>query len=108
MIDEDGAENALSFGQDMLEGLFDVLFGVGEGNDADGGGLPDVVKIEFGDGDVEFVAEAGFEASEDLPLVLEGVGVGELQFEEEEAYGHGKTVYSRQLTVQSQAQLRHR
>jgi len=76
-----------------LQGFFDVLFGVGEGNDADGGGLPNVVKIEFGDGDIELAAQAGFEAAENLALVLEGVGVGELQVEEEEAYGHFSRKY---------------
>src|SRR5260221_550804 len=93
MVDQDGAELALSFAQDTLQGFFDVLLGVGEGDDADGGGLPDVVKIEFSDGDVELAAQAGFEAAEDLALVLEGVGVGELQVEEEEAYGHFSRKY---------------
>src|SRR5258708_27631258 len=87
MVDQDGAELALSFAEDTLQGFFDVLFGVGEGDDADGGGLPDVVKIQFSDGDIELTAETGFEAAEDLALVLEGMGVGELQVEEEEAYG---------------------
>jgi hypothetical protein len=89
VIDEDWAEDALGFGEDVLQGFLDMLLGVGESDDADGGGLPNVVKIEFGDGDVEFAAEAGFEAAEDLALVLEGVGVGKLQFEEEQAYWHG-------------------
>ena len=88
VVDEDGSEDALSFAQNALQGFLDVLFGVGEGHDADGGRLPDVVEVEFSDGDVEFAAEASFEAAQDLPLVLEGVGVGELQIEEEEAYGH--------------------
>ena len=89
MVDEDGAEDALGLGEDVLQRFFDVLFSVGEGDDADGGGLPDVVEVEFGDGDVEFAAQAGFEAAEDLTLVLEGVGVGDLQVEEEESYRHG-------------------
>ena len=82
VVDEDGAQLALGFAEDTLQGFFDVLLGVGEGDDADGGGMPNVVKIEFGDGDVEFAAEACFEAAEDLALVLEGVGVGELKVEE--------------------------
>src|SRR5258708_37282130 len=93
MVDQDGAELALRFAEDTLQGFFDVLLGVGERDDADGGGLPDVVKIEFSDGDVELATETGFEAAEDLALVLEGVGVGELQVEEEEAYGHFSREY---------------
>src|SRR6267154_1139530 len=88
VVDQDGTELALGFAEDTLQGFFDVLLGVGEGDDADGGRLPDIVKIEFSDGDVELAAETGFEAAENLALVLEGVGVGELQVEKEEAYGH--------------------
>jgi hypothetical protein len=92
VIDEDGAEDALGFGEDVLEGFFDVLLGVGEGDNADGGGLPNVVEIKFGNGDVEFAAETVLEAAEDLALVLEGMGVGELQFEEEETHGHEESL----------------
>ncbi len=88
MIYQDGAQQAFGFAQDVLQGLFDVLFGIGESDDADGGGLPDVLKIQFGDGDVEFAAEAVLEAAEDLALVLKGVGIREAEFESEEAYGH--------------------
>jgi len=88
VVNQDGAELALGFAEDTLQGFFDVLLGVGEGDDADGGGLPDVVKIEFSDGDIEFATEAGFEAAEDLALVLEGVRVRETEFENEQAYGH--------------------
>ena len=65
-----------------------MLLGIGERDDADGGGLPDVVEVEFSDGDVEFAAETVFEAAKDLALVLEGVRVRETEFENEQAYGH--------------------
>jgi hypothetical protein len=74
----------------VLQGFFHVLLGVGEGNDADDGGLPDVMEVHFGNGDIEFAAKAIFEAAKDLTLVLERVGVGEAEFESEEAYGHCK------------------
>jgi hypothetical protein len=80
----------LGFAQDVLQGFFHVLFGVREGNDAYGGGLPDVVEVHLGYGNIEFAAKAIFEAAKDLTLVLERVGVGEAEFESEEAYGHFK------------------
>ena len=88
VIDQDRAEEAFGFAQDVLQGFFHVLLGVRESDDADGGGLPDVVEVEFGDGDVEFAAETVFEAAKDLPLVLEGVCVWEAEFENKQAYGH--------------------
>ncbi len=63
-------QDAVRFGQDALQRFFHVLLGVGEGDYADGGGLPDVMKIQLGDGDVEFAAETVFQAAEDLALVF--------------------------------------
>jgi hypothetical protein len=70
VIDQDRAEDALSFGQDVLQRYFDVLFGVGHRDNADGGALPDVVKVEFGYGNVELAAQAILEAAQNLTLVL--------------------------------------
>jgi hypothetical protein len=36
MVDQDGAEEAFGFAQDVLQRFFDVLLGVGESNDAYG------------------------------------------------------------------------
>src|SRR5258707_5909524 len=88
VVDQDRAEDAFGFAQDVLQGFFHVLLGIGESDDADGRGLPNVVEVEFGDGDVEFAAETIFEAAEDLALVLEGVRVRETEVENEQAYGH--------------------
>ncbi len=102
MIYQDSAQDAVGFGQDVLQRFFYVLLGVGECDDADGGGLPDIVEIEFGDGDIEFAAEAVFEAAEDLALVLEGASVGDVEFESEEAYGHSKKYNAQRYKVQVQ------
>jgi len=56
VVDQDWAKDALRFAQDLLQGFFHVLLGVGKGDDANGGALPDVVKFELRDGDVEFSA----------------------------------------------------
>jgi hypothetical protein len=88
VIDQDRAEEAFGFAQDVLQGFFHVLLGVRESDDADGGGLPDVVEVELSYGNVEFAAETVFEAAKDLTLVLEGVRVWEAEFENKQAYGH--------------------
>ena len=81
MVDQNRAENALGFGQDMLQGFFDVLFGVGKRDYADSGTLPDVVKVQLGDRDIELVAQPVLQAAEDLTLVLEGAGVRDVQLQ---------------------------
>jgi hypothetical protein len=70
VIYQGAAQDAVRFGQNVLQRFFHVLLGVGEGDYADGGGLPDVMKIQLGDGDVEFAAETVFQAAEDLALVF--------------------------------------
>jgi hypothetical protein len=90
MIDQDRAQDALGFGQDVLQRFLNVLLGVGQRDYTDGGTLPDVVKIELGDGDVEFAAETILEAAEDLALVLEGASVRDVQFERQQADGHSE------------------
>src|ERR1700730_7874301 len=81
VIDQNAAQDAVGFFENVLQGLFYVLFGVRKGDDADGRALPDVVEVQFGDGDVEFAAQAVFQAAEDLALVLQGASVGNVQFE---------------------------
>jgi len=66
-----------------------MLLGVGERNDANGGRLPDIVKIQLGHGDVEFAAEAILEAAKDLALVLEGASVRDVEFQRQQTDRHG-------------------
>jgi hypothetical protein len=91
VVDQDGAEEAFSFAEDVLQRFFHVLLRIGESDDADGGGLPDVVEVHFSYGDVEFAAEAVLEAANDLALILERVGVWEPEFESKQANGHFST-----------------
>lgn len=77
--------------EDVAEGLFDEAGLVGEGDDADDGGLPIIVMLEFGDGYVEAMAETVFEAAENLALVFEGVSVWNANVEGEDTYWHGDT-----------------
>jgi hypothetical protein len=72
----------------MLQGFFHMLLGIGQSDNANGGGLPDVVKIQFGDGDIKFMTETILEAADHLALILEGMRVGKAEFESEQAYGH--------------------
>ncbi len=45
--------------------------------------VPDVARLEFGDGDVEGGAKAVFEPARDLALVIERVGGFDAEFEGE-------------------------
>src|ERR1051325_6302452 len=72
----------------MLQGFFHMLLGIGQSDNANGGGLPDRVKIQFGDGDIKFMTETILEAADHLALILEGMRVGKAEFESEQAYGH--------------------
>ena len=81
MVDQDWTKDALRFAQDLLQGFLHVLLGVGKRDDANGGALPDVVKIELRNGDVEFAAQAVLEAAENLALVLQRTGMRDVQFE---------------------------
>jgi hypothetical protein len=81
MIGEIAAELLFAIFENVAEGLFDEAGLIGEGDDADYGGLPIIVMFEFGHGDVEFVSEAVFEAAQDLALVFEGVGVWDADIE---------------------------
>ena len=71
MIGEIAAKLLFAIFEDVAERLFDEAGLIGEGDDADYGGLPIIVMFEFGDGYVEAMAEAIFEAAENLALVFE-------------------------------------
>ena len=62
-------------GFELLHEAGEVVAGVGDGGEAEGGGVPGEGFVEFGDGDVEAVLDFFLEAADDLAAVLEGVGV---------------------------------
>jgi hypothetical protein len=95
MVDQDRAENAMRFGEHVLQRFFDVLFGIGKSDNADRGALPDVVKIELSDGNVELAAKTILEAAENLALVLQGASIRDVQFERQQANGHSQSTCSR-------------
>lgn len=76
-IDNDAVSGAI----DLLEESGEVGRGAGDGGHPEGSAVPDGGFVEFGDGDVEGVAELVFEGADDLAAVLEGLGVIDLQFE---------------------------
>ena len=86
-IDEGAAEepSGLAFG--LFEYLGGALAGTGDGDDGDEGVLPDVLEVDFGDGDVVGAAEAVLEAEDVVAFFLEGVAVFEAKFEGEDADG---------------------
>ena len=88
MVHQDRAENALGFGQDVLQRLLDVLLGVGQRDHTDRRTLPDVVEVQLGDRYVEFAAQTILETAQNLTLVLEGARVRDMQFERQQTDGH--------------------
>src|SRR5439155_21322904 len=94
MVDQDRAQNAMRFGEYVLQLFFDVLFGIGKRDNADCGALPDVVKIELSDGDIELAAKTILEAAENLALVLQGASIRDVQFERQQANGHSQSTCS--------------
>jgi hypothetical protein len=94
MVDQDRAEDAMRFGEHVLQRFFDVLFGIGKRDNADCGALPDVVKIELGDGDVELTAKTILETAQNLALVLQGASIRDVQFERQQANGHSQSTCS--------------
>jgi hypothetical protein len=73
---------------DLVELAGEIGGGGGDGGDAQGGSVPDDSVVEFGDGEVEAVAELVFHGAEDLAAVFEGLCVGDIQFDGEFGYGH--------------------
>lgn len=73
---------------DLVELAGEIAGGGGDGGDAQGGAVPDDAVVEFGDGEVEAVAELVFYRAEDLAAVFQGLSVRDLQFDDEFGYGH--------------------
>jgi hypothetical protein len=73
---------------DLFDEAAEVVAGVGDGYNADGGALPGDGFIELGYGDVEALAKLVFEGADYLAAVFEGLGVIDAEFEGELGYGH--------------------
>ncbi|HTV08882.1 MAG TPA: hypothetical protein VMD97_07550 [Candidatus Aquilonibacter sp.] len=75
--------NATGRGLDLVELPGQVTGRAGDSGDAESGAVPDERVVEFGDGDVEAMAEFFLERAHGLAAVLEGVRVldGELEGE---------------------------
>ena len=61
----------------------------GDGDDAEGGGLPCDGFVELGNRDVEALAQLILQRADDLAAVLERLRVFDAEFEGEMGYGHG-------------------
>lgn len=73
---------------DLMELAGEVAGGGGDGGDAKGGSVPDDSVVEFGDGEVEAVAEFIFHGTENLAAVFEGLRVRDVDFDGEFGDGH--------------------
>ena len=77
---------------DLLDLAGEVGRGRGDGDDAEGGAVPDDAVVQLGDGEVEAVAEFVLEGADDLAAVLEGLGIGDFDFEGKAGDGHVMTL----------------
>src|SRR5262245_8196541 len=105
MVDQNRAEDALRFGQDILQRLLDVLLGIGQRHDAHGRALPHVVKIQFRNRNVEFAAQPILQASQNLALIFEGSRLRDVQFQRQQTDGHGETKRRRAAALQKTKSL---
>src|ERR1017187_10410878 len=77
MIIGDAGSGAL----DVFHQAVEVVAGLGDGDGADGGLVPELRRIELGDRDIERGAQAVFDAAHNLALVLERVRRFDAEFE---------------------------
>ena len=74
---------------DLLKLAGKVAGGAGDGSDAESGTVPDDAFVEFGDGEVEAVAEPVLHGAEDLAAIFERVGVRDFELDGDFGDGHG-------------------
>jgi len=74
---------------DFAELAVEVVSAAVNGGYAEGGAVPEGGVVEFGDGDVEAVAELVFERADGLATVLKGLRVFDGEFDRKCRDGHG-------------------
>ena len=82
---------------DLLKLAGEVAGGAGDGSDAEGGTVPNDAFVEFGDREVEAMAELVLHGAEDLAAVFERVGVRDFKLDGDFGDGHGPYFYSNNL-----------
>ena len=71
MIDQAAAEKSFGIFQDALQRVFHKACLIGQSYNSDGEALPEILMFNFGDGHIEFLAQAVFQAAQNLALILE-------------------------------------
>ena len=71
MVDQSASQVTLGFFQYLLQSVLHEARLVGDGYNADGESLPEILMFNFCDGHIEFFAQAIFQAAQNLPLILE-------------------------------------
>ena len=71
MIDQPASEKSFGIFQNALQRVFNETGLIGERYDSDGEALPEILMLEFGDGDIKLFAQAILQAAQNLPLILE-------------------------------------
>jgi len=88
MIDQPATKKSFGIFQDALKRVLYEAGLIGQRYDSDGEALPEILMLDFGDGDIEFFAQAIFQAAQNLPLLLERMCFRKVNLEREQANGH--------------------
>jgi len=103
-IPGDGDFRAETFGGanrralDLLHQAGEIIARAGDGGDAEGRRLPGRRFAHFGDRDVETVRQPLLQAADDLPAILEGVGVLDAKLKEHGGDGHRRFILPGNVT----------
>jgi hypothetical protein len=81
MIDQAAAQKRFGILQDALQRVFHEASLIGERYDSYGETLPEILMLNFGDGDIEFFPQAVFQAAQNLTLILERMCFRKINFE---------------------------
>ena len=69
----------------ILHKAIEVVAGIGDADDADGGAVPEFGGIEFSDGNVETGAQPVFQAADDLATIFDRLRRFDVEFEGEKS-----------------------
>lgn len=81
MIDQAAAQKNFGIFQHTLQRVFHESGLIGQRYDSYREALPEILVLDFRDGDVEFFAQTIFQTAQHLALILERMGFRKINFE---------------------------
>src|SRR5208283_4372036 len=86
--DQRRPQHAVGFGQNLLQHLGDVLLFIRYRDQSDHGALPGIHEIQLRHRDVKVRAQAILQTAQHLALVLQGLRIGDVQFQRQQSNRH--------------------